>query len=61
MGKQKARGKKKSTKPSVSPCLDRKKAKKSKEPKTIKFLFCNRKRHFKSNCKYLDCLAEKGK
>ncbi|MBA0717580.1 hypothetical protein Golax_005381, partial [Gossypium laxum] len=41
-GKQKTKGKKKPTKSSVPPCVDRKKAKKSKDPKKIKYFFCNR-------------------
>ncbi|MBA0820094.1 hypothetical protein Gohar_021229 [Gossypium harknessii] len=42
-GKQKAKGKKKPTKSSVPPRMDRKKAKKSKDPKKTKCFFCNRK------------------
>ncbi|MBA0809202.1 hypothetical protein Gohar_024874, partial [Gossypium harknessii] len=61
-GKWKAKGKKKSTKTSVPPRVDRKKANKSKDPKKIKCLFWNKKGHFKSNYKdYLDYLAKKGK
>ncbi|MBA0789596.1 hypothetical protein Gotri_000081 [Gossypium trilobum] len=57
-GKQKAKGKKKLTKSLVPPHGDRKKAKKSKDPKKIKCFFCNKKGHFRSNCKkYLDYLA----
>ncbi|MBA0722737.1 hypothetical protein Golax_003388, partial [Gossypium laxum] len=41
--KQKAKGKKKLTKSSVPSCVDRKKAKKSKDPKKIKCFFYNRK------------------
>ncbi|MBA0791980.1 hypothetical protein Gohar_016517, partial [Gossypium harknessii] len=61
-GKQKNKGKKKSTKSSVPPRVDRKNANKSKDPKKIKCFFCKRKWHFKSNCnEYLEYLAEKGK
>ncbi|MBA0739240.1 hypothetical protein Gogos_012528, partial [Gossypium gossypioides] len=39
--------------------MDRKKAKKSKDPKKIKCFCCNRKGYFKSNCKeYLDYLVK---
>ncbi|KAK5795041.1 hypothetical protein PVK06_036295 [Gossypium arboreum] len=50
-GKKKAKGKKKPTKSSVPSHVDRKKAKKSKDPKKIKYVFFNRKRHFISNYK----------
>ncbi|MBA0727406.1 hypothetical protein Golax_000397, partial [Gossypium laxum] len=42
-GKQKAKGKKKPTKSSIPLCVDRKKVKKSKDPKKIKIFFYNRK------------------
>ncbi|KAK5813161.1 hypothetical protein PVK06_028608 [Gossypium arboreum] len=45
-GKQKAKGKKKSTKSSIPPRVDRKKATKSKDPKKIKCFFFNRKSSF---------------
>ncbi|KAH1047034.1 hypothetical protein J1N35_037818 [Gossypium stocksii] len=61
-GKQKTKGKKKSTKSLVQPRVDKKKAKKSKDPKKIKCFFSNRKEHFRSNRKeYLDYLAKKRK
>ncbi|XP_016694496.1 uncharacterized protein [Gossypium hirsutum] len=46
-GKQKPKGKNKQTKSLVPPRVDRKKAKKSKDPKKIKCFLCNRKGHFK--------------
>ena len=48
-GKPKGKEKKKLTKSSVPPCVDRKKAKKSKDPKKIICFFCNRKGHIRSN------------
>ncbi|KAH1097831.1 hypothetical protein J1N35_014752 [Gossypium stocksii] len=62
LGNKKAKGKKKPNKPSVPPHVDKKKAKKSKDPKKIKCFFCNKKGHSKSNFnEYLGYLAEKGK
>ncbi|KAH1047561.1 hypothetical protein J1N35_038345, partial [Gossypium stocksii] len=61
-GKQKAKGKKKLTKSLVPACADRKKPKKLKDPTKIKWFFCNKKGHLKSNYKeYLDYLVKKGK
>ncbi|KAH1107616.1 hypothetical protein J1N35_011384, partial [Gossypium stocksii] len=61
-GKQKGKRKKKLTKSSVPPCVDTKKAKKTKDPEKIKSFFYNKKGHFKSNYnEYLDYLAKKGK
>ncbi|KAH1113972.1 hypothetical protein J1N35_007350 [Gossypium stocksii] len=62
-GKQKAKGKKKKlTKSSIPPRVDRKKARKSKDPEKIKCFFYNRKGHLRSKCnEYLDYLTEKEK
>ncbi|KAK5771493.1 hypothetical protein PVK06_047699 [Gossypium arboreum] len=47
--KEKAKGNKKLTKSLLPPRVERKKAKKSKDPKKIICFFCNRKGHIRSN------------